>query len=236
MAHIEARNVVLLIDNGTDFVPEVCALNFSLKTTTETKEIMTVGDGNWTKPKAQKKGYSMSFESVTRYPRDINTGYDAFDLLSHQMGDTNFRYKVMFYENDGSTVVKMITGEALVIDSDLGATAEQIHQNGFSCVGFGAYEVFDTAVACNAVLASVFYSAQSPLFVDIGYTGLIGGDTIIYSVDGSTIRTLAAMPQNGTITIINGVGMTPGLHTIEVWPVCDNGERGTSLLTNFTKT
>jgi hypothetical protein len=235
MSHIKGKDAFLLIDGGSGYVPFVCAVSFSLKTSTETKEVMTVGDGNWSKPKAQKKSYTITFEGVQPIDIDDPAGYHAFDFIENQAQDVNFQYKI-WYTSDGSSVVKMITGEALVIDSDLSSGADGFMDSSFTCAGFGAYERFNSNVACNATLSTVTYSAQGLLFVDINYTGLTGSDTIVYSVDGSTRRTLAGMSTNGTITITNGVGMNPGLHSIEVWPVCANGEEGTSLTTNYTKT
>jgi hypothetical protein len=235
MSHIKGKNAFLLINSGTGYVPFVCPVSFSLKTNTETKEIMTVGDGNWSKPKAQKKSYTISFEAALPIDIDDPTGYHSFDFIENQAQDVEFLYKIL-YEDDSSTVIKMITGTAIVIDSDLTNAAEGFMDSSFTCAGFGAYERFNSNVACNASIATLTYSAQGLLFVDIAYTGLTGSDTIGYSVDGSTRRTLAGMSASGMITIVSGVGMNPGLHTIEVWPICLNGEDGTSLTTTYTKT
>ena len=201
---------------------------------------MTVGDGSWRKPKQQKLSYSISLEGITEFPLDPSDTYDSFNFIDSQIGFTNIAYR-MYFESAtasslGTNVIKMITGEALVTDSNLTAGSDNLMDTSLTLEGFGAYELFDTTTACNATLSSVTYSAQGPLFVDINYTGLSGSDQIEYSVDGSTRRTLAGMSASGTITIINGVGMNPGLHSIEVWPVCANGEDGTSLTTTYTKT
>lgn len=240
MGYIEGRNVIMLIDKGTGYVPALCAVSIGVSTTTETKETMTVNDGVWSKPKQQKLSYSISLEGITEFPLDPVDMYDTFNFIASQMGFTNIAYKIYFESQvataAGANVIKMMQGEALVTDSNLTAGAEGTMDTSLTLEGFGAYELFDTTSACNATISSLSYSAQGALFVDINYFGLAGASKLSYSVDGSTRRTLLAMPTNGTIVIVNGVGMNPGLHTIQVWPVCDNGEDGTSLSTNYTKT
>lgn len=235
MSYIIGKNVIFLIDKGSGYVPHVCAVTISIKTHSDTKDILTVTDGEWDKPRVQKKNYTLDFEGVTPWPLDQLTGYDAFDFLENQCQDVNFQYKI-YYTTDGSTVIKMIKGIALVIDSDLSAGAENLMDSTFTCAGFGAYERFNSSSACAATLGTLAFAAQGLLFVNIHYTGLSGADTLAYSVDGSTRRTLLAMPASGDIVLITGVGMTPGPHTIQVWPVCANGEDGTSLSTDYTRT
>ena len=235
MSYIVGKDVILLIDKGSGYVPFVCAVSFSIQTNTETKEVMTLGDGNWSKPKAQKKSYTMTFDGVQPIPLDDSAGYDTFNLIDNQIADTNFAYKI-YYTSDGSTVVKMVTGEALVIDSDLKAGAEGFMDSSFTCAGFGAYELFNSTTACNAVIDTLTFSFESPISVGIDWTGLAGSDMIVYSVDGTTRRTLAGVSSSGTILLVDGVGIVDGDHEIEVWPVCDNGEEGASLTVTYTKT
>lgn len=240
MGYIEGKNVILLIDKGAGYVPALCATSVSINTQTETVEIMTVGDGAWRKPKQQKLAYSISLEGITEFPLDSSDTYDTFNFIDSQIGFTNIAYRMYFESTTasslGTNVIKMITGEALVTDSNLAAGSDNLMDTSLTLEGFGAYELFDTTTACAATLSTVTYSAQSPLFVDIAYTGLSGATTIAYSVDGSTRRTLAGMSASDTITITSGIGMAPGLHSIEVWPICDNAEDGTSLTTTYTKT
>lgn len=235
MAHIVGRDVIFYIDKGAGFVPYVCAVSFSLKTVTETKGILTTGDGNWNKPKAQRKSYQLNFNGVSELPLDPADGYDAFDFLENQCQDTNFQYQIR-YTSNGSTVVKMITGEALVVDSDFTAGAEGLMDSTFTCDGFGAYQRFNSASACNATLATLTFSGQTPTTVILAYTGLTGSDRLEYSVDGQTRRDLVGMPANGDIIIVSGVGIVAGPHTVQVWPVCANGEDGTPRSVNYTKT
>lgn len=238
MGYIEGRKVFMLIDKGTGYVLALCATSITYSTTTETKQIMTVGDGVWRKPKQQEMGYNISLEGITADILDPLDRYDTFNFIDSQMGFTNIAYRIYFQTTDvlGASVIKMVQGEALVTESNLTAGAEGTMDTSLTLEGFGAPEWFDTTSACNATISSLSYSAQGALFVDINYFGLAGASKLSYSVDGSTRRTLLAMPANGTIVITNGVGMNPGLHTIQVWPVCDNGEDGTSLSTNYTKT
>lgn len=237
MAYIRAKDVVLLINNGTTYVPHVCAVSVSLKTTIDTVEVMTEGDGSWSKPRQQKGSYTLSFDGVTRYPRDLATGYDAFEFLENQCQYVNFEYHLVFYENNSSTVVKMIDGVALVIDSDLTAGADNLMDSSFTCAGFGAYQIYSSIVPCNATLATLTYDSQGPLFVTFNYTGLSLSDRLEYQIDSFLPRVaLVDMPASGSFTITFGPGLVDGEHTINVWPVCANGEDGPPKTVIYTKT
>lgn len=239
MAHIEGRNVIMMVDKGAGFVPALCAVSISINTTVETKEVMTVGDGSWRKPRPQKLGYNISLEGVTEWPLDPVDTYDTFNLLANQTGFTNLDFRIYFestHGTPGANVIKMIEGEALVTESTLTAGAENLMDSSFTMEGYGAYQMFDSTSACAATLGTLVYSAQGPLFVAFNYTGLAGADRLEYSVDGTTRRALVDMPSSGSITVTNGIGMQPGAHTIQVWPVCANGDDGTPLSTNYTRT
>jgi len=234
--YIIARNVVIEFDKGGGFVPYLCAVTATFQMNVQTDETMTVGSGYWEHPKLHRAGYTITCEGVTPYPLDPVDGYDSFNLMDAQRQGLNLEYRIVYRGNDGVAVLKNITGKALVVDGNLTAGSEGFLDSSFTLKGYGEPEFFDTLSACAATIATLIYAGQGILFVDINWTGLSGADRIEYSVDGSTRRALVGLSSNGTITIVNGVGMTPGLHTIVAWPICANGDDGASISTTFTKT
>jgi hypothetical protein len=233
--YLQGKNAIFLVDKGAGYVPHLCAVSVGITTNVETKEVMTTGDGVWRKPRQHRISYSIALEGVSPIPLDPADGYDAFNFLDNQVGFTNLDFRI-YFEDETGTVLKMITGEALVTESNIIAGAEGLVDSTFTLEGFGAYQLFDSASACAAVLGTLTYSGQSPVNVILDYTGLSGGDRLEYSVDGTTRRDLVGMSASGSIIIVSGVGLVAGDHTVQVWPVCPNGEDGTPLSVNYTKT
>lgn len=239
MGYIEGKNVIMLIDKGTGYVPALCAVSITISSSVETKETMTVGDGTHRKPRGQRQSDSITLDGVTEFPLDSVDTYDTFNLLDNLNSFTNLSYKIYFESAEataaGTNVIKMMIGEALVTDGSLTVGAENLMDSSFTMEGFGAYQMFNSTSACSATLASVVYSSQGT-FVVFNYNGLVGSDRLEYSVDGTTRKQLIDQPSSGQIVIMTGVGLVPGAHTLEVWPVCANGDDGTSVITNYTRT
>lgn len=230
---ILGENVVLEIEKSGEYQPYACAIDVSIDTDVETREIRTATDGKWKKTRGRKWAYNVSLNGLV-----LINGIEphAFDLQSAIIGGLYINFRLKFDEPN-STLVKIFNGTMLAINSTLAGGASGFASGSFEFEGYGAYELLDAVIGCDAIIgtASASESTQDghpANTLQVSYTGLSGAARIDYSIDGGG-RESIFISEGATAGVFYVFGLSAGAHTITLIPVCENGEDGESVDRNF---
>lgn len=204
----------------------LCATDSSIDFETETKPVKTVGDGIYKRYVGQSIGYTVTLNGLIK----LNTGDDpaAFDLLDYQLAMTGIEFRMIFEDEDGN--IKVVFGEALIDKTTLAAPSDGFSNANFSFKGNGEPTILDSLVACDSAITVANVDATGLPFLLVINIVTVTGSTPMryeYSLDGGG-RLISY------ITTIDFSGLASGSHSVEIWPICDNGFDGTSITKTFT--
>lgn len=222
------KDVEIMFKKDDTYVPYGCATDVTITfRLTEKKSVKTIGDGNWEKPRGQKKGYGIDLSGLVKY--DEVTVPNAFDLYAYFDGMTPVQYLMSFTNDQGQN--KFIEGLALVTELSLGGGSTGFATGSASMEGDGAPDIRDLLIPCPSSITSIQLIEDTPNSI-IRITGHTGSPARYeYSVDGGPF-----VPQTVTSFIQDLVlegGLGAGVHSIVIIPVCDNGYNGTTYEDTF---
>lgn len=232
---ILGENVVLEVEKGGEYQPYACAIDVSIETSVETRKVRTLGDGKWNKTRPRAFAYKISLNGLVI----INGGEPhAMDLQEATAGGFYLNIRIKFDEPN-STLVKIFNGTVLITNSNLAGGASGFASGAFELEGFGAYELLDGVIGCDAIIGALNASQSTQDghpsgTAQVSFSGVSGAARLEYSIDGGGRESifLGGAPA-GQFYIF---GLSLGAHTIEVWPVCEDGDDGESVVDNFTLT
>lgn len=217
---INGKDVIFYIRKGTQYVPFVCAKDFTLERTATLVPVTTVGDGQDDKFDYQSRSYKISLSNVIRFSDDAD--FSSFDLLDHMDAFSKIDYKAAYEDQQGINV-KTVKGRALVEHVSLSANYGQSAMSDFTLQGDGAYTMINCDTAITGITIFGMPSATTRN-VTVTYSGDV--ESFVYSIDDGPEETSA----DATFTL---EGFSTGAHTLKVWPVCSNGQRGDDLTKDF---
>lgn len=223
---VKGIDAVLQFKKGGDYTDYLCAADFTLDISTELKAVKTVGDGVYKRFRGQSLEYSITLNGLIK----INTDTDnsVWDMVDHQLGMVGVEYRAIFEDDLGN--LKVVYGEIIVERSTLGAGSEGFATGNISYKGNGPITILDALQACDAeILAATVDLTNLPTYVGILITSQTGSTPMRYeySVDGG--GRLINYTTDFTLS-----GLSTGSHTVEIWPICDNGFDGISITKTFT--
>lgn len=218
-------DVILQVMKAGEYRDFLCATEVAIDIDTETKSVKTVGDGVWARYRGQRLSYVITLNGLIK----LNTGDDpaAFDLIDYQTEFLELEYRMIFEDSEGS--LKVVYGNALVVKTGLSNPSDGFSTSAFTLNGCGAPVIVDALVACGITVTDITVDLTGlPFFVTFNYTHT-GGTPLRfeYAIDGGGRLISASSPLT-----ISSPGA--GAHSIEIWPVCDNGYDGTSFTKSFT--
>jgi hypothetical protein len=225
-------DVIIQFKKNDVYSNYACATDIRIEFEMETKSVKTIGDGNWKKNRGQSKGYRITLSNLAKF--DDDSVPHAFDLWNYFDSMTPIEYRLYFTMEDQVTV-KIFEGATLPITWGLGGGSEGFSTGEVVLEGDGAPELKEAIIQCEAEITGatlVGVSGLNALRIDT----LSGGPITRYdfSIDGGG-RTSAFVDGTLPDTIVfgNGGGPTGSEHTLDVWPVCDNGFDGEMFTIEF---
>ncbi len=223
----QGNNAVLSFYNN-NFVPYVCATNFSLSINTPSIPSRTRQDGAWTSSIYQSISYAITLSGVLVFD---NTNFDGLQVIMNQMLLSFLPFRIMYTASDGT--IKSFQGVCKIVSSSTDMSIGDVVKGSYSLEGQGPLMAFDGAVPCpSAILTITPTGTTDPsgnVSIDYTYSGSVaqvkyrvnGVGDYIYSMVGVTI------PLNG---------LSIGSYSIEIIPICPNGYEGTGLIQDFQVT
>ena len=222
---VKGSNVLLQIYKDGAYADFLCATDCSIDFETEKKSVKTVGDGVWKRYKPQSIGYTINLSGLIRL--DVADPV-AFDLLDYQTQFIDVTYRMTF--EDDAANIKAIYGTAIVEKTSLNGSSDGFATGQFVLSGNGVPTILNSLTACDIVITTLFKDATNlPLYYYFNVSAYTGStpDRFEYAIDGGARQ--VSFTSDWTVT-----GLSSGSHTIEIWPICENGFDGTKFTDTFT--
>lgn len=230
MAVIKGKKAYIEFSPGEESQKFGCLQSFTFQEQIETKSIKTRGDGYKRKFRGQSASATIDLSGLVLYNDSSFTS--AFDLAEHcdQMVDIPF---AIYFDDEANESVSAIYGTALVINASLGSDVS------FARSSF--------TLQCNEWTIGLPPTCESAI---VNYTLTRQGLTFVYHVAILSVTT-GTVPQyhwrldglepfrtsfdtGWSFNLATQAQHIHGSHTLEIWPVCENGARGTKLTRQFT--
>lgn len=234
MTPIRGKNAYIEFDIG-GFKKFGCAQTVSADGEAELRSVKTKGDGRHRRFRQYSTQYSISLSGLMVFD-DPNMA-NAIDLAGNWKAGTSIAYRIYFDDDSGH--ISGLYGEVLVENFSLSGDTK-FGRASFTFRGQGELNIGLPPTCTKAIAPN-------------GYTFTRQGLTSIYKVQVNTL-TSGASPvgrydfridggeidsRQSNIFNINVAEYVPlffGTHKLELWPVCDNGVRGSKTERNFTIT
>jgi hypothetical protein len=226
MNPITGNNVTIQFLKGDAYYDYACATDITIDFVLDEKPVRTYGDGTWYKPRGQRHSYSISLSGLVVFDEPTLPG--AFDLLEYLRAMSGIQYRIFFDEPITSTL-KLIEGIALPINVTLGGAAEGFAQGNIELKGDGNVSIRDAIINCpSEVLTIALNDAQTAILIT-GHTGEpVRYD---YGIDGGGLDTAYIFTDPAELDLPDDIAI--GVHTIQIFPVCENGDYGTEFNGSF---
>lgn len=223
---VQGANAILFFFKGSTWLPFLCASDISFNIDIDEIAIRTMGDGPDKKFAYQSRGYNITLSGLLKFDDANYTGSDIIDAVK---AFANVQFRITFDDLAGN--VKSIQGTAIVKSAALGISVGALVKNDFTLLGNGAFQWFNGDVSCDTVItdiaASGTTSSDGTVTITYTYTGPVY--QVMYQVDGagSYVSTLADVP-------IVLPTLSNGSHSINIIPLCQNGNEGTGSFRIFS--
>lgn len=230
-----ASDVTMLIYKDGDYRPFVCATDLSIDTTMEVKEVRTIGDGKWKKPRGQSLTYTISLSGLIVLVGGDPTAWYIMEFM-RQMIPLNYR---IIWDDVPNNLQKIIEGIALPVSGRLPSGAEGFANCSFELRGDGEYTIMDSLVTCTATINSAFVGGSGQEGAPAGairieYSGASSNTTRIeYEFDGG--GRLAVITGGAPNGVIYPPGDYSGSHVVILYPQCEDGADGVPYEIPFTR-
>jgi hypothetical protein len=225
---VKGNDCILTFQLGETYNQVFCGKRFAINTETEVLETTTKGDGQYQDFDYHTLSYSIQIDGLMKW----GEGYNAFDVLSAQRTFMDVLYEMSWPDEVDPSIIWVMEGRVFVNTSTLGAVSSQIADHSFTFRGRGPYLLRNTAEPCYSAIGAgyLLITTNEPTSADTKViVTTVSGDwaSFNYSLDGGSI---VNVPDNEFLV---GV-LTPGSHSITVWPVCPNGVQGTGATKSFS--
>ena len=236
---ISGQDVIIDIYKVDGYYPFVCAEDVSIEIDMDIKSVKTIGSGKWREYRGQTLGWTITSKGLLPYDDDVNV--TIFDMVDRQLNMLHVPVRIVFRDNE-SNVVKAVYGEGLVKTTSLNGPND-FAGGTFTMLGSGPLEILDGLTACDSVIESLSLDSQDSTSATFAYTGAVQAVRFDYRIfntagafDISIYFGSVLVPDlpDGTFTV--SPILPNGSQRIEVTPICENGEPGTMISLNYTKT
>lgn len=226
MEPITGKNVTIQFLKGDDYYDYACATDISIDFNLETKAVRTYSQGTWNKPRGQRHSYGISLSGLIVFDEPTLPG--AFDLLEYLRAMSAVQYR-MFFDEPVSNTLKLIEGIALPVGVSLSGGAEGFGQGNIELEGDGEPDIRNAIINCpSSVLTIELNEAQTAILIT-GHTGEpVRYD---YGIDGGGLTTAFIFTDPAELDLPDDIA--EGEHTIQIFPVCENGDYGTEFNGEF---
>lgn len=227
MTPIEAQDVIIQFFKDGDYYDFACATDFSIETTTDTKETRGPGQGFHRYIRGQRLSYRVNMSGLVVLPTTEPT---TFWLLNFQLQMLHVGWRAVWI--DKTTGLKMnVYGLVLISQNVLAAASQGFSTSDFSMEGHGPYTIATSTDVCEATIESISVNSGEG-FVDINFTNVSAYvERLDYTVNGGGRESIFLTGTSGTIPLGD---LAPGTYTVVVIPICpDNGEDGESQSITF---
>lgn len=238
---IFATDVIIKFLSGSFYVTYGCAAELETEFTMETKPVKTIGDGNWSRERGQKKSQVVNLSGVVV---SDPSSPDAFDLLDYFKNMVDVDFEILFIDSTG--VVQVLKGTGLPTNVKFSAGSEGFATGEITIKVNGDPDAVPSSGGgggggtsnCVAEIATAHTELRgsSIQYRWVVIDSMVSGSAAIsrwdYTLDGGGTQsafTTNTIPAEWRLPLSYGVGS----HTIVITPVCDNGFSGTPFTLNF---
>lgn len=227
MTPILGKDALISFQGGSGWVPYGCAETFSLKTTTETKSVKTVGDGAHKKTAPQIEGYTISLSGIVL----LDSGFGFFDLLDNQNQFLRVAWQILCSDSVGN--VKRIEGQATITDTNFDGPSTDFVTGSIELEGFGAYQKYNN----NGICASVISDATIVILTGLtsGITFIANSDTeyISYNIYKDDVLTYSGTVYKTAFYGHHAMGASAFHYRVEATPYCITDVAGAAFTKQF---
>lgn len=227
---ILGKDVIIQFYKEEEYRNFVCAENITFRGQTETKSVKTIGDGIWARPRLQSNSYTIEVTGIIPY--DEPDQVTAFDLTEYWKQGVGINYQMIFNDQTGETYTA-IYGVALVTNCEVSGPADFAGAS-FTLQGIGE-PIIGVPPTCESAIVNYTLTRQGLTFIyRVAILSVTTGSVPRYDwrLDGGSINT--SFDTGWPINVSSTSSYLYGTHTLEIWPVCENGARGTKLTRQFT--
>lgn len=219
MEVILGKDGFIQFKKNEDWTDYGCLEAVEIVISSETKQVRTIGDGRWKKPRTKTLSYRITGSGLVRY--DDSTIVNGFDLADYQVAGTEIEYRIVFKKWD-ATDYTMISGFALPTSNTFSAPSDFV-SHAFELEGSGAPYI-GIPPSCSIEITNVTIT-RNGLTQTFTVDGVTGGTPIRYDYQ------LTGIGQGGdTQTSFNASWSRPlpgGFsYHLKVWAMCSNGVLG----------
>lgn len=215
---IQGKDVIISLKKD-DYVPFVCASDFSCEIDATTVETRTVGDGRWKKLAYQSASYQITLGGVLVWDTD---SFTSWDVLGNQLQMLEIPFRASFTHLDGT--IKSLQGTLLISKTTFAFTVGDIVKSSHTFDGNGILQQFDGLIPCDTAVTAIAVAGQTAadgtITITYSYTGPVY--QVKYRIDAQGDYAYAAI---GVAIVIPG--LANGQHSVEIIPVCTNAFEGT---------
>lgn len=225
---ILGKDVVIEFYKEGDYRGFLCADNVEYNLAMETISVRTLGSGHYKEYRGQSISYSITLTGLI--PVDLSAGVTAFDLIEYTKQMVDIEYRMIFRSENGNEVTQL-RGKGLVVESSVTGPADFAGAS-FTIQGNGE-PLFGPPPSCNIQIFDKLLTHHAGFIYKMAILGEYNGPAIRYdwSLDGGAVNT--ALSTGWFFNLLDSPRPQLGPHTIDIWPVCDNGVQGQKLTINF---
>lgn len=225
---VQGKNAILYFQKKGQYVPFVCASDFGIAIQVDNISVRTAGDGSWKKYAAQKIGYAINLSGVLVWGDD--NSFDTWDVVVNMINFLQIPFRAVYKDDSSTPNIKTAQGVALVKQSSLLMSMGQVTKGEFAFDGTGALFIFDGLLPCptsiDSIVTTGIADAMNQIEIDYTYTGDVY--QVKYRIDGVGDYAYALAGPSMTIQ-----APSPGNHSIEIIPVCQNNFEGSGRSVDF---
>lgn len=225
MNPIEGKNVLLQFYKDGDYHDYVCAEECSIEVSTEEDETTTINDGIWPTYEGDTLGYTIGLSGLIELEEVSPVAFWLLQNFQMMLIPVQFR---MFFEEPNTALIKIISGDALILRTTLTGPVLDFAGSTFDLKGSGQMTISNSFIGCEATIESIEITEGDPdsgVQARISYSGVSGASRLDYSIDGGGRLSLFDPGESGFINLSE---LSVGPHSVTVWAVCENGEDGES--------
>ncbi len=221
---------MLSILKDGSYQPFVCAMDCEFSPSLETKPVRTIGDGRWKKPRGQSFSYSVSLSGLVELEGIYVNGFHLLENYFMQALPVPFR--MTFYEPK-TGLIKFITGQALIVSAPFTGPTLDFANCSFQMEGYGIPVITNTPNNCEASIGYLAITDSEAGQITIEWNFVIGAVRFDYTIDDGGRESVYDPGSSGTLVI---TGISEGVHTLTVYPICENGNDGFPQVIEFEMT
>lgn len=218
--YIIGKNTTLSFLKDGEYLPFLCTTDCSVTINTETKDVRTINDGIWAKKRGQRMSFSVSLTGLIELQELSPVAFWIVENYQLQMLPIDFQ---MIFQDPSTGLNKFVTGRGLVVTSTLVGVPVGFATGQFEIEGDGALIISNTPNNCEADIGYIAITDSEAGEITVSYDFVIDAVRFDYTIDGGERESIFDPGNSGSFVI---VGIADGVHTLIVYPICENGNDG----------